>query len=333
MMKYKILGRTGTWVSELCFGTMSFGNEADEAEAGKMFTRCREAGINFFDCSNNYSEGKAEEILGRLIQSCRDEVVIASKCSQRIGKDINARGASRRHILTAVEQSLKRLRTDRIDLYFIHHFDPFTPMDETLKVLDDLVRQGKVLYLGASNWAAWQIAKGLGISALHGLARFECLEPMYNLVKRQAEVEILPLAESEQLGVIAYSPLGAGLLSGKFSTGAAEPVSRILKNDMYSKRYSDPEYHEVAARFSNYARELGVHPVTLAISWVKSHPAITAPIIGARNCNQLEPALASVSYTMSPQIRDTISQLSKHPGTATDRLEELLDPKYIFANR
>lgn len=332
-MKYKILGRTGVWVSEICFGTMSFGNEADEAESAKMFARCREAGINFFDCSNNYSEGRAETILGKQIQSCRDEVVIASKVSQRIGKDINARGSSRRHILLSVEQSLKRLQTDRIDLYFIHHFDPFTPMDETLRVLDDLVRQGKVLYLGASNWAAWQIAKALGISSSQGLSRFECLEPMYNLVKRQAEVEILPLAESERLGVIAYSPLGAGLLSGKYATGTAEPVSRILKNEMYSKRYSAPQYLEIAARFSNYAREIGVHPVTLAVSWVKTHPAITAPIIGARNCSQLEPALARAAYNLPPQIREEISQLSLHPGTATDRLEEVLDPKYTFANR
>lgn len=204
-MKYKILGKTGVWVSELCFGTMSFGNEADETAATEMFGKCREAGINFFDCANNYSNGRAEEILGNLIGSCRDEVVITSKVSQRIGKDINARGSSRRHIMLAVEQSLKRLKTDRIDVYFIHHFDPFTPMEETLQALTDLVQQGKVLYLGVSNWAAWQVAKALGLSAQYGLARFECIEPMYNVVKRQAEVEILPLAESEQVGVIAYS--------------------------------------------------------------------------------------------------------------------------------
>jgi aryl-alcohol dehydrogenase-like predicted oxidoreductase len=332
-MKYKILGRTGVWVSELCFGTMSFGNEADETEAAKMFGKCREAGVNFFDCSNNYSDGRSEEILGNLISDCRNEVVITSKVSQRIGKDINARGSSRRHLQLAVEQSLKRLKTDRIDIYFIHHFDPFTPMDETLKVLDDLVRQGKILYLGVSNWAAWQIAKALGISARYSLARFECIEPMYSLVKRQAEVEILPLAESEQLGVIAYSPLGAGLLSGKYATGNTEPVSRILKNDMYAKRYSDPQYHEVAGRFANFAREIGIHPVTLAISWVKSHPTITAPIIGARNVNQLEPALASTIFNMTPQIREEISLLSIQPASATDRLEEILDPKYKFSNR
>ena len=332
-MKYKVLGRTGVWVSELCFGTMSFGNEADETESGKMFAKCREAGINFFDCSNNYSNGRAEEILGNLIGTCRDEVVITSKVSQRVGKDINARGSSRRHIMLSIEQSLKRLKTDRIDVYFIHHFDPFTPMEETLQALTDLVRQGKVLYLGVSNWAAWQIAKALGISARYNLARFECIEPMYNIVKRQVEVEILPLAESEQVGVIAYSPLGAGLLSGKYSNEAAETAGRIIKNDMYAKRYSDPQYLETAARFSNFAKEIGAHPVTLAVSWVKSHPAITAPIIGARNVNQLEPALASSAFNMTPQIRDEISQLSIRPASATDRLEEVLDPSYKFTNR
>ncbi len=156
---------------------------------------------------------------------------------------------------------------------------------------------------------------------------------MYSIVKRQAEVEILPLAESEQIGVIAYSPLGAGLLSGKYATGNTEPVSRILKNDMYAKRYSDPQYHEVAGRFANFAREIGIHPVTLAISWVKSHPTITAPIIGARNVNQLEPALASTIFNMTPQIREEISLLSIQPASATDRLEEILDPKYKFSNR
>lgn len=193
-MKYKTLGRTGVLVSELCFGTMTFGKEADEAESARMFRRCLDVGINFFDCANVYSDGLAEKILGKLMSGCRDDLVITTKVAQLAGKDVNALGASRRHIMLEVDKSLARLNTDRIDLYFIHHFDPLTPMDESLRALDDLVRQGKVLSLGASNWAAWQIAKALGISGMLGLARFECIEPMYNLVKRQAEVEILPMA-------------------------------------------------------------------------------------------------------------------------------------------
>jgi aryl-alcohol dehydrogenase-like predicted oxidoreductase len=331
-MKYNLLGRTGVLVSELCFGTMSFGSEADDAEAARMFAACREAGINFFDCSNNYSGGQAEAILGKLIGGCRDDIVLTTKVSQRVGPDVNALGSTRRHIMQAVEQSLARLKTDRIDIYFIHHFDPYTPMDETLRALDDLVRHGKVLYLGVSNWAAWQIAKALGISESKGLARFECLEPMYNLVKRQAEVEILPLAAAEQLGVITYSPLGAGLLTGKYAHGS-RPAGRIADKKQYSQRYSDPQYFEIADRFVAFARETGINPTTLALAWVKSHPAVTAPIIGARNLEQLKDSLAAAALDLDPATRDKISRLSVSPPKATDRLEEELDENFLIRNR
>ena len=207
-MEYRALGRTGVQVSCLCFGTMSFGGEADEATSAAMFRRCRDAGINFFDTANVYSEGRAEEILGRLIANCRDDVVLTSKVNFPTGADINAGGLSRRHIMLAVEDSLRRLGTDRLDLYFAHTFDSRPAVEETLRAFDSLVRQGKILYPAVSNWAAWQIALALGVSAREHLARFECIQPMYNLVKRQAEVEILPLARAERLGVISYSPLG-----------------------------------------------------------------------------------------------------------------------------
>ena len=332
-MKYKVLGNTGVLVSELCLGTMTFGNETDEIEAALMFNRCRDAGINFFDCSNNYNDGRSEIMLGKLINDCRDEVFITSKVSQRVGKDINALGSSRRHIMLSIEQSLLRLKTDRIDLYFIHHFDPLTPIDETLRALDDLVHQGKVLYLGVSNWAAWQIAKALGISDKKSLGRFECIEPMYNLLKRQAEVEILPLAQSEKLGVIPYSPLGAGLLTGKYSNSAKPATGRIFEKEQYSQRYSNPRYYEIAEQFTNYAQELGVKPGTLAISWVMAHPAVTAPIIGARNVAQLEDSLAASNFHMNPEMLDRINEFSDVPGNATDRSEEELDAKFKLRNR
>lgn len=332
-MNYKVLGKTGVLVSELCFGTMTFGSEADEVESALMFNRCRDIGINFFDCSNNYSDGRAELILGNLIQECRDEVVITSKVSQRVGKDVNALGSSRRHIMQAIEQSLTRLKTDRIDLYFIHHFDPLTPMDETLRALDDLVRQGKILYLGVSNWAAWQIAKALGISERNALARFECIEPMYNLLKRQAEVEILPLARSEQLSVIPYSPLAAGLLTGKYCSSDATVKGRIVEKQQYSQRYSHPRYYEIVEQFTRYANELGVKPGTLALSWVMANPDITAPIIGARNMKQLEDSLEALNFEMEPEILEQISKLSDTPSNATDRLEEALDAKFKLRNR
>jgi aryl-alcohol dehydrogenase-like predicted oxidoreductase len=321
-MDYRILGNTGIMVSPLCFGTMSFGGIADEATSKEMFNLCRDRGINFYDCANVYEKGRSEEILGKLIAPCRDEVVITSKVYFPTGSDINARGATRYHIVRAIEASLRRLDTDYIDLYFIHRFDDKTPLDETLRALNDLVSQGKVLYLGASNFAAWQVAKALGISAKEGWSRFDCIQPMYNLVKRQAEVEILPMAASENLGVISYSPLGGGLLTGKYSTMKKPKIGRLLENKMYQIRYGDQEVNQAANRFSILAEEIGIDPVSLAIAWVGAHPAITAPIIGARNTEQLKTSLDALEVDMTPELRNRISALTNEPPPATDRSEE-----------
>jgi aryl-alcohol dehydrogenase-like predicted oxidoreductase len=321
-MEYRFLGNTGVQVSGLCFGTMSFGGDADEATSAAMFHRCREAGINFFDCANVYAGGRSEEILGELIADCRGDVVVTSKVYFPTGDDINARGASRRHITAAVEASLKRLNTDYIDVYFIHRFDNRTPLEETLWVLDDLVRQGKILYPAASNFAAWQVAKALGISAQKGWARFECIQPMYNLVKRQAEVEILPLAQSENLGVISYSPLGGGLLTGKYGVERRPDSGRLMENQIYQTRYGADWVYQVAEAFASFARERGYNPVSLAVAWVASHPALTAPIIGARNLEQLEGSLGALEIEMTPELRAEISSISPDPAPATDRNEE-----------
>ncbi|NLE43587.1 MAG: aldo/keto reductase [Chloroflexi bacterium] len=321
-MEYRVLGRTGVQVSNLCLGTMTFGREADPEVSAAIFKRCRDVGINFFDTANVYSAGRSEEILGSLIAGCRDEIVLTSKVAISTGPDVNAGGLSRRHIMLAVEASLRRLGTDRLDLYFVHVFDPRTPMDETLRALDDLVRQGKILYPAVSNWAAWQIATALGVSRSEGLARFECVQPMYNLVKRQAEVEILPLAQAERLGVICYSPMGAGLLTGKYSTTRKPDGARIVEDSMYSKRYGDPVNFEIAERFTEHARERGVEPAPLALAWVMSHPAITAPIVGARNLEQLESSLQALDIVMTPEWRADISALSIEPPSPTDRTEE-----------
>ena len=243
-MQYNTLGRTGVKVSSLCYGTMAFGGDADEATSGQMYRYCRELGINFFDTANVYSNGRSEEILGRLIQGERDELVITSKVCGAMGDGPNDRGLSRRHIVQAVEASLRRLQTDRLDLYFVHNFDEDTPMEETLAALDDLVRGGKILYPAVSNWAAWQIAKALGHCAREGLAPFACIQPMYSLAKRQVEVEILPLARSEGLGVITYSPLGGGLLTGKYGIDKRPERGRLLQQDNYIKRYANPVFYE-----------------------------------------------------------------------------------------
>ncbi|OLO39321.1 aldo/keto reductase [Alkalihalophilus pseudofirmus] len=322
-MEYRTVGKTGIKVSSLCFGTMSFGGNADKETSKAMFKRTREVGINFFDTANMYSDGLSEEILGECIADCRDEVVIASKVYFPTGKDVNARGLSRRHIMLEVENTLRRLKTDRLDFYFVHKFDDETPMEETLRALDDLQAQGKILYPAVSNWAAWQIAKALGISAKEQLARFELIQPMYNLVKRQSEVEILPLAKSEQLGVITYSPLGGGLLTGKYGVNNKPAQGRLVEQEMYTKRYNDKMNFEVAERFTAYANEQGIHPATLAVSWVMAHPGVTAPIIGARNVEQLEYSLAALDINMTQEWRDEISSLSITPSPATDRTEEI----------
>ncbi len=322
-MEYRLLGRTGVQVSQLCFGTMSFGDTADEAESAKMFNRCRDLGINFFDCANVYAGGRSEEILGDLIADCRDEVVITSKVGMPVSDALNNRGTSRRHIQLQVEASLKRLKTDRIDVYFLHHFDPLTPIEETVRALDDLVRQGKILYPAVSNWAAWQIATALGVSTYKDFARIECLQPMYNLVKRQAEVEIFPLATAEQIGVIPYSPLGGGLLTGKYAPDTKPDQGRLIENKMYSIRYGEALYYEIAANFTAHAKDKGYHPATLAVAWVMTNPAVTAPIIGARNLEQLEASLAALDVPMTPEWRAEISALSYQPSPANDRLEEL----------
>lgn len=323
-MNYRTVGKTGIQVSSLCFGTMSFGGNANEETSKAMFNRCREAGVNFFDTANVYSAGRAEEILGECIADCRDEIVLTTKVYYPTGKDINAQGLSRRHIILAVEESLRRLKTDRIDFYFVHMFDDNTPIEETLRALDDLQSQGKILYPAVSNWAAWQIAKALGISAKEQLARFELVQPMYSLVKRQAEVEILPLALSDELGVIAYSPLGAGLLTGKYGVNKRPDQGRLVEEARYTARYNDDMNFAVADRFSAYAEKHGINPATLAVAWVMSHPAITAPIIGARNVKQLEDSLAAIDVNMTPEWHDEISALSVTPAPATDRKETLL---------
>ena len=319
-MKTKLLGRTGISVSELCFGTMSFGGDADEVTAAAMYKMVREAGINFFDTANEYNKGRSEEILGRLMQGHRDDLVIATKCFNPTGPDINSRGANRRHVVQAVENSLRRLGTDRVEVLFLHRFDPVTPIDEMMRGLEDLVRAGKVLYPAVSNWSAWQTQRAVDIQERNNWARLQVIEPMYNLVKRQAEVEILPMAQANGIGVIPYSPGAAGLLSGKYLGQAS---GRLKTNKMYEARYGDDWMFEVAAAFVAFCEKRGLHPVSTAVAWVGSHPAVTAPIVGARNPEQLKDSLAAVGIDMTPALRAEIAALSRTPAPATDRSEEL----------
>ena len=320
-MQYSFLGNTGIQVSNLCMGTMTFGREADATASRAMFNQCRDAGINFFDCANVYSEGRAERILSDLIADCRHELIVTSKFGAPMGTGMNDDGGSRRHLTASLEASLKRLKTDYLDIYFLHRFDAQTPLEETLRALDDVVAQGKVRCLGVSNFAAWQIAKALGISKQYGWTTVHCIQPMYNLVKRQAEVEILPLAQSENLGVISYNPLGGGLLSGKYGQDRRAAQGRLTEDEMYQKRYADQWIYDAAIEFSRLAVENGYSPVALALAWVAHHPAVTAPIMGARNVAQLKDALQSADLDISPDLYDAICRLTPTPPPANDRSE------------
>src|SRR5688500_3550003 len=319
-MKTRTLGRTGVQVSQLCFGTMSFGGDADERASAAMYRACRDAGINFFDTADQYNKGRSEEILGELARGEREKLVIATKCFNPTGDDVNARGSSRRHVSRAVEASLKRLGTDRVEILYLHHYDALTPLDEQMRALEDLVRSGKVLYPAVSNYAAWQTQSALGIEERNGWARLQAIQPMYNLVKRQAEVELLPMAAANGLSVFPYSPGGGGLLSGKYTQKGAQ--GRITSNKAYETRYGEAWAQDSAAKFAAFCKERNVHPMSAAVAWVGAHPAVTAPIIGARSVEQLRASLDSVKIDMTSELRAEIAALSRTPPPASDRLEE-----------
>lgn len=330
-MEYKTVGKTGIKVSSLCFGAMSFGGDADEEMSKKMFNDCLEAGINFFDTADMYANGRSEEILGNLIKGKRDELVITSKVYYPASENphVNGQGLSRKHIMTSIDGSLRRLQTDYIDFYLMHYFDDNTDLELLLKTLDDLQREGKILYAGVSNWAAWQIMDGLGISEKELLSRFEIIEPLYNLVKRQAEVEILPMAKSKQLGVIPFSPLGGGLLTGKYRKKQTQ--GRLIENSINKKRYEND--FELANQFVAYANQHDVDPATLAVAWVASHPAVTAPIIGARNVDQLKASLAAAEFKMTAEMRSELDLLSRTPDPANGKTEENVGVKFSTWNK
>ena len=328
-MKYKRLGNTGIKVSQLCLGTMTFGSEADEKESANIYAAALDKGINFFDCANLYAGGNSEKILGKLIKDHREEVVISSKAyfpvdSYAGGGAITwGRGLNRTHLTRALDDSLKRLGTDYIDIYYMHRFDDNCSLEESLSTLNDFVHQGKINYIGLSNFAAWQYMKAVSITKMHNYAPIACIQPMYNLLKRQCESEILPMAESEQLGVFSYSPLGGGVLTGKYIVKNKEKVDgRLNAMEMYKIRYGAKHIDTVSEDFVTFAKENGFAPISLALSWVESRPALTAPIIGARSAEQLKPSLNAIDIEMTEALREQISKLSIAPETATDRSEE-----------
>lgn len=322
-MKYVQLGKAGFRVSEICLGTMTFGNEADDKTSFQIMDRATEAGVNFFDTADIYSQGRSEEIIGAWMRERREEIVVATKVHYPTGTGPNERGSSRVHILRGVHQSLRRLQTDHIDILYLHHWDAETPLDESLAAMDDLVRAGKVLYCGVSNFSAWQTVRAIDICSARGWAPIAVTQPQYSLVKRIAEVEILPMALHEGVAVCPYSPMGAGLLTGKYQR---KETGRISTNPMYIERYRDPQYIDTSNRFVAYAEKKGVHPATLSVAWVLAHPAVTSPIIGARNIEQLDIGLAAADLRVSTEMYAEISGLSPAPPLATDRERTTFTP-------
>lgn len=320
VMQQRFLGRTGVRVSSLALGTMTFGKDA-EIDA-QMFAMALDAGVNLFDCADVYNEGTAEISLGKLVAPHRDRIVLTTKAYFPTGPDGNARGASRYHLVRAVEASLRRLATDRIDVFFLHRFDEVTALDETLRAVEQLVLSGKILYPAVSNFAAWQTARALGVAERHGWQPLVCVQPMYNLAKRQAESEILPLCRAEKIGALTYSPLGGGLLSGKYAREQRPEHGRLVQWPLYRARYAAAEYYDLAERFTAFARERSFEPGALAIAWAASHPDVTAAILGARGPEQLAVCLGAAHIELSVELRAEISALSPAPPPATDRNEE-----------
>lgn len=307
-MEYTTLGRTGLTVSRICLGCMSYGSPAwrpwvlDEAAARPFFRRAIELGINFFDTADMYSLGVSEEVTGRALREHArlEEVVIATKVHFPMGDGPNMGGLSRKHIVQACEASLRRLGVEAIDLYQIHRFDPKTPIEETLGALDQLVRQGKVRYLGASSGYAWQLARALSVSERHGWARFVSMQNHYNLLYREEEREMIPFCQSEGLGIIPWSPLARGLLTGSRKALDDRTSTARAGTDTYTPvLYDQPGDWEVAEAVQRVAAARGVSPAEIALAWLLSKPAVTAPIVGATRLEHLETAVKALGVTLT----------------------------------
>ncbi len=314
-MKLRKLGRTGLKVSNLCLGTMTFGNSTwgcDEPTSARIVARFLDAGGNFVDTADVYSTGVSEEITGRAIRNKRSQVILATKVAGPMGTTANDLGLSRKHILDAIDGSLRRLGTDYLDLYQVHAYDPTTPLDETLRALDDCVRSGKVRYLGCSNFSAWQLMKATALARELGTARFDCLQPQYSLVCRSIEREHIPLCLEEGIGVIPWSPLGGGLLTGKFRKGGAAPEgSRAAVDPTNRERFENEKNLAIADAVVGAAKALGKTASQVALAWAATQPGVTSPIFGARTLEQLEDNLGAADLVIPEEERKRLNEVSR----------------------
>ncbi|MDI5986482.1 aldo/keto reductase [Halomonas sp. M4R5S39] len=337
-MRYRKFGNTGLFVSELCLGTMTFGGEGElwsqigdlqQSDAERLIGRALDAGINFIDTADVYSEGLSERITGQALKNLkvpRDDIVVATKVFGETGSQgVNARGNSRYHIMNGVKASLKRLQLDHIDLYQIHGFDPATPIEETVRALDTLVQHGHVRYVGVSNWAAWQIMKALGIAERHGLARFESLQAYYTLAGRDLERDILPMLQSETLGLMVWSPLAGGLLSGKYGRDTqAEEGSRRTTFD-FPPVAIERAYDSIDV-MRGIAEAHGVSVAQIALAWLLHQPAVTSVIVGAKRVDQLDDNIAATDVRLSNAELAELEAVSalppEYPGWMFERQGE-----------
>ncbi len=317
-MEYRQLGRTGVQVSELCLGAMMFGGPTDENDSRQIIDAALDAGINFVDTANVYSRGRSEEVVGAALfgDSRRDRVVLASKVHGRMNDvDPNAQGNSRRHIVAECEASLRRLRTDWIDLYQIHRPTPSVPIDETLRALDDLVHQGKIRYIGFSTFAAWQVVESIWVAKELGLNRVVCEQPPYNLLDRRIERELVPAAETYGLALIPWSPLASGFLTGKYRRGEQYPAeSRLGRQQGYPRSYDEAAFVVLDA-VEALARDKGCTPSQLALTWCLGQRGVTSPIIGPRTLEQLEDNLGALKVELTAEDRGRLDAASP-PGAA-----------------
>ncbi|HUI26630.1 MAG TPA: aldo/keto reductase [Candidatus Kryptonia bacterium] len=317
-MRIRCLGASGLRVSELCLGAMTFGTAGwgcDQATALQMIDRFLDTGGNFIDTADAYAEGRSEEICGKALRTRRTKVALATKCTMPVGHGANDRGASRKHIREACDASLHRLQTDYIDLYQVHCEDLATPLEETLQALDDLVRAGKVLYVGCSNYRAYRLAKALAVADRHGWARFISLQPQYNLLVRGIEREHFSLCVEEGVGIITWSPLAAGMLTGKIAPDSRPADSRLAQREMpHYEPYFTPRAFEVVDAMRQIAGEVGCSIAALALAWQLAKPEIASVIIGARTRTQLDENLAATSVQLGSDVVQRLDALTALPA-------------------
>ncbi|ADG05032.1 aldo/keto reductase [Kyrpidia tusciae] len=310
-MEYRRLGASGLEVSVVGLGTNAFGSRADRETSIRVIHAALDRGVNFIDTANIYSGSRSEEIIGEALQGRRDQVILATKAGLPCGSGPNDRGASRYHIRRELERSLRRLKTDYVDLYQIHTFDPYTPLEETLGTLDDLVRAGKIRYIGASNYAAWELMKALGVSDRLGLTRYVSIQPCYSLADRTVEIELVPLCLDQGIGIIPYFPLAGGILTGKYTSKDDAPKgSRADKDPNFAKRL-DPARLELGRQVSRLAEERGLAAGALSLAWLLSRPAVSTVIVGATRVEQVEENLRAADVILDEDLAAELDRISE----------------------